>query len=319
MEIHQIRYFLAACNELNFTHAAKSCGISQPSLTRAIQLLEKEFGGDLFRRHRTRIAPTELGRIVRPYFEEILQTTFTAKRVAEDFTKRSSNDLRLGVMSTIGSALILKVLEQLRSAHPSIQLAVTEGNADSLEGSLLAGEIDAAIYSRPFKEKNSRINHIELFSERMMIAVAKSHRLAKYEAVDPSDLVGEAFVRRRSCEFSDIVSFHKSARDNSACRTTPQPNVYESDREECVLAMIAGKFGFGFLPEHSIRHEHIVARPLVSPAYYRRVLLATIADRPHSHAAGALVNDAMRSKWVELFDTPHNFIPDNVVAVNVFT
>jgi hypothetical protein len=45
MEIHQARYFLAVCSELNFTRAARRCNISQPSLTRAIQKLEEEFGG----------------------------------------------------------------------------------------------------------------------------------------------------------------------------------------------------------------------------------------------------------------------------------
>jgi LysR family transcriptional regulator, hydrogen peroxide-inducible genes activator len=35
MELHQARYFLAVCNDLNFTRAAKRCNVSQPSLTRA--------------------------------------------------------------------------------------------------------------------------------------------------------------------------------------------------------------------------------------------------------------------------------------------
>jgi DNA-binding transcriptional LysR family regulator len=36
MQMHQIRYFLALCEERSFTRAAKRCGISQPSLTNAI-------------------------------------------------------------------------------------------------------------------------------------------------------------------------------------------------------------------------------------------------------------------------------------------
>lgn len=52
MELHQVRYFLAVCDDLHFTRAAKRCNVSQPSLTRAIQMLEKEFGGDLCDRKR---------------------------------------------------------------------------------------------------------------------------------------------------------------------------------------------------------------------------------------------------------------------------
>ncbi len=50
MEMHQIRYFLALCEELNFTKAAERCNVAQPSLTRAIKLLEDEFGGVLLHR-----------------------------------------------------------------------------------------------------------------------------------------------------------------------------------------------------------------------------------------------------------------------------
>ena len=50
MQMHQVRYFLALCEERNFMRAAKRCGVAQPSLSRAIKLLEKEVGGLLFDR-----------------------------------------------------------------------------------------------------------------------------------------------------------------------------------------------------------------------------------------------------------------------------
>ena len=48
MEMHQVRYFLAVAQELNFSRAAEKCNVSQPSLSRAIQQLEGELGGPLF-------------------------------------------------------------------------------------------------------------------------------------------------------------------------------------------------------------------------------------------------------------------------------
>ena len=54
MEMHQIRYFLAVCQELNFTRAAETCHVAQPSLTRAIKLLEEELGGLLLVREAMR-------------------------------------------------------------------------------------------------------------------------------------------------------------------------------------------------------------------------------------------------------------------------
>ena len=58
MEMYQVRYFLALSRTLNFTRAAYECNVAQPSLTRAIKLLETECGGPLFTASaKTRISP----------------------------------------------------------------------------------------------------------------------------------------------------------------------------------------------------------------------------------------------------------------------
>ena len=68
MEMHQVRYFLAIADELNFTRAAERRKASQPSLTRAIKQLEEEFGGPLFHRERAKTHLSDLGRIVLPHW-----------------------------------------------------------------------------------------------------------------------------------------------------------------------------------------------------------------------------------------------------------
>src|SRR6516165_7890858 len=75
MEMHQIRHLFAVYEHLSFTQAARKCHVTQPSLTRAIQLLEKEFGGYLFHRKRSRIHLTELARIVQPYWQATTNTS----------------------------------------------------------------------------------------------------------------------------------------------------------------------------------------------------------------------------------------------------
>jgi len=82
MQMHQIRYFLALCEELSFTRAAKRSGVSQPSLTNAIGALERELGGTLFQR-RPFIALTVLGRAMHPYLYRIAQTADHAREAAQ--------------------------------------------------------------------------------------------------------------------------------------------------------------------------------------------------------------------------------------------
>jgi DNA-binding transcriptional LysR family regulator len=82
MEMHQIRYFLALCEERSFTRAARRCGISQPSLTNAIIRLEQELGGALFQRKRA-IVLTMLGHALHPYLQRIAENADHARNTAQ--------------------------------------------------------------------------------------------------------------------------------------------------------------------------------------------------------------------------------------------
>jgi DNA-binding transcriptional LysR family regulator len=85
MQMQQVQYFLALCEELNFSRAARRRGVSQPTLTTAIRALERELGGALFHR-KPSIALTELGRLVRPYLNEIVRNADHAREVARRLT-----------------------------------------------------------------------------------------------------------------------------------------------------------------------------------------------------------------------------------------
>ena len=75
MDMRKIAYFLAVCEELNFTRAARRCNVAQPSLSAAIKRFEKELGGQLFVRSITGVQLTRLGHALRPHFEKIIQCT----------------------------------------------------------------------------------------------------------------------------------------------------------------------------------------------------------------------------------------------------
>ena len=87
MEMHQVLYFLAVCEELSFCRAARRCGVSQPSLSNAISALEQYLGGALFLR-KPSIALTGLGRAIRPYLEEIARNADGAREAAQALVLR---------------------------------------------------------------------------------------------------------------------------------------------------------------------------------------------------------------------------------------
>jgi LysR family transcriptional regulator, hydrogen peroxide-inducible genes activator len=291
MEIHQVRYFLAVCEHLNFTQAARKCHVTQPSLTRAIQQLEKEFGGYLFHRERSQINLTELGKIMLPYLREVWEQTQVAKRQAKDFAARAPTQLNLAIMCTIAPALLIQMFGRFRAARPEIKLDLIDATAQSIEEQLIGTKTEVAIYCRPDRAPDPRLNYLALFREQMMIVLPPDHRLATRDVIEIKDLAGERYVQRALCEFNDMVDSVFDAREVD-CET-----VYRSDRDDWVLAMIASGFGFGFFPKYSIEHPGVVAIPLVDPEFWREVCLTTMKGRPYTLAVGALVHEAMRSSW----------------------
>jgi DNA-binding transcriptional LysR family regulator len=291
MEMHQVRYFLAVAEELNFTRAADKCHVAQPSLTRAIKLLEQEFGGALFHRERANTHLSELGRMMLPHLQAIYEESNTAKQLARDFGKLKRTVLRLGIMCTIAPGQLVELLSSLQGRYPNVELSIVDASARELCRKLVEGELEIAIYCLPDQgDGDERVHAMPLFREQMMIVLPASHPLASNNAIRPKDLHGGHYLNRANCEFNGYAGkfFEEGVKWKM---------VYRSERDDWILAMIKSGLGFGFMPEHSVDDPGVVARPLVDPEFWREVNLVTVRGRPHSPAVGALVREAMRVKW----------------------
>ena len=123
MELHQVRYFLALCQEKNFTRAAKRCGVSQPSLSNAIRRLEQELGGHLFHRSRVNCPLSELGQEVWPHLAKLDQCAHDARRQAARFFDRATG---------LGRSLGTGAIDQ-QANHPR-QFGIHLVNPEQQEG-----------------------------------------------------------------------------------------------------------------------------------------------------------------------------------------
>ena len=106
MELNQIRYFLNLADTLNFTEAAMRSGVSQPTLTRAIQRLEQELGGTLVYRDGKDSRLTALGREIRSEFAAIADSEQRVRAISLNRVRGRRENLTLGVVNTIAPALI---------------------------------------------------------------------------------------------------------------------------------------------------------------------------------------------------------------------
>ena len=204
MEFQQVRYFVALCETLNFTRAAEQCNVTQPSLTRAIQALEAEFGGPLLHRERNNTHLTDLGHIVRPYLEALMTQIVTAKTRASEFAQIKDVSLAVGMMCTIGPQRLIGLMKKYRDQYPGVYITLRDANGKTLQKLLDEGEIDVAVLSFP-GETPDRFHAQPLYSERFVIAFAEGHEFEKLNAVRLRNLHQKLYLSRVNCEFGEYM------------------------------------------------------------------------------------------------------------------
>ena len=299
MELHEIRYFIAVSETLNFTRAAERCSVSQPALTRAIKNLEDKLeGGPLVHRERGNTHLTELGNTMLPYFQLMLTNLQEAQVKARSYVAMSGTALTIGLMCTIGPKLLVDLFAEFGETHPGMEINLVDGPVPLIEEQLAKGALDVAIYCKP-ETLDDRFYALPLFRERFMVALPPPHPLATQNGIRMRDLHQQRYLGRANCEFYARL---RQIRLDIGGIEFKRP--YSSDRDDWVQSMVMAGLGFTFIPEHSVGLPGLVVLPLVEPEVWRTVHLVTVRGRPHSPAVGAFVREARRHGWAGKIDAP---------------
>src|ERR1700760_2479895 len=139
MELHQVRYFLAVASTLNFTRAADMCNVTQPALTKGVQKLEQELGGQLIYRERQLTQLTDLGKEVVPMLERTLASAEAARRRAQEFQRKEVAPLKIGLAPSISVSLVLDPIAEIAKFVPGLHVDLRGGAAENSADSFLGG------------------------------------------------------------------------------------------------------------------------------------------------------------------------------------
>ena len=290
MEMHQVRYFLAVCDLLNFTRAAERCNVSQPALTRAIKKLEEELDGPLFRRERNLTHLTELGRMMKPHLEQSLASTMAAMATAQEYQSLEKAPLKLGVMCTIGPNRLIGLMAKIRRDLPGIEMTLHDVVPGEMVERMLAGSLDVALFGLP-EDLPERFDRRPLYRERYVVAFPPGHRFEKLNVIRLSDMNDESYLARLNCEYTDHIA---GLLDKSKVSLEIR---YASEREDWVQSMILSGMGSTFLPEHLSLHPDLPMRLLAEPQITRQIELVTVAGRRFSPAVDAFVRLVETHNW----------------------
>jgi DNA-binding transcriptional LysR family regulator len=290
MEMHQVRYFLAAVNELNFTKAAEKCNVSQPSLTRAIKQLEGELGGDLFRRERPQAQLTELGERMLPLLKQCYESALGARSLASAIKSGEIGTLRLALSRTIELAPLLCHFEQLARLFAGLDMKLQRGTVQEVVEHLKRGDAELAVGGE-IGEEWERLDKWPLFTERFDLILNGKHELANKGNLDFDQLRQQRFLRRAFCE--NIEQTSAILRDHNidverGCEVT-------SERD--LIALLEAGFGVAIAPR-SLRTAATLTRvPVNGLELSRTVYVYGVAGRQRTPVAATMLKMLRAYDW----------------------
>lgn len=209
MELIQMKYFLAVAREESISKATDFLYITQPSLTRQIQKMEKEVGQPLFTRGK-KMRLTEAGQLLRRRAEEILSLYEKTERELICPQASIGGDVYIGGGETRAMKYLLDAAQKMREQFPNIKLHIHSGDIADVCEHIDKGLLDFGLVIEP--ADLSRYESLRLpYREVWGLLMEKTHPLAAKESISPQDLRGIPLIQsRHSLLRSNVTEWYRS-------------------------------------------------------------------------------------------------------------
>lgn len=193
MELRHLRYFLMVAREGTISGAAAALHVSQPSLSRQMQELERDLGVRLFDRGSRRVSLTEPGMRLRRRAEEIVDLV---GRTEDEFRLTAdtlAGEVRVGGGETPAMGLVADAMAAFVDAYPLVRFSLFSGNAESVGERLDSGRLDFGVFIG--HADLSRYEFLQLPArDRWGVFMREGDPLAALDAVGPEDLAGRSLI-----------------------------------------------------------------------------------------------------------------------------
>jgi len=145
MDLDRLRLFLAIVRTGSMSAAARHVHLTQPAVSRSVQLLEEAVGAPLFVRAGRSVVLTAAGRALVPRAEALLESEQRMRLEVQRCAERDYFDLRLGVVDSVAAGLLPEVARPLLDAFPGLALKISTARSAALLQRIGDGELDLAV------------------------------------------------------------------------------------------------------------------------------------------------------------------------------
>ena len=212
VELRHLRYFLMVAREGTISGAAAALHVSQPSLSRQMQELERELGCRLFDRGSRRITLTETGMRLRRRAEEIVDLVGRTEDELRLSTDTLAGEVRVGGGETPAMGLVADVMAEFVDAYPLVRFSLFSGNSENVSERLDTGRLDFGVFIG--HADLSRYEFLQLPArDRWGAFMREDDPLAALDAVTPVDLARRSLILSEQASREMGAWFHRDLED----------------------------------------------------------------------------------------------------------
>ncbi|HEV3187472.1 MAG TPA: LysR substrate-binding domain-containing protein [Acidimicrobiales bacterium] len=291
--IQQLRCFVAVALTQQFTVAAASLNMAQPSLSQQIRHLEEVLGAALFQRSYRPVRLTDAGLELLPLARRVVNDLDDIFERVSDVTALRRGHVTVGATPSLGATLMPEALARFRRRYPGITVTFVERHSNELLDELESAALDLALVILPIPRPT--LDSVVVATETLVVVVATDHPLAGRDLVSIRDLDGVPMIMFR--EGYDV----KNATMDAFARADVTLNVALDGAEMgSVLSFVAAGMGAAIVPSIVAYANPDVKVLLVGPPTLQRTIsLVRPLRHVSSQAATALsteITDYLRER-----------------------
>lgn len=249
MDLHQLRCFVTAAEELHFGRAAQRLEMLPSALGRHMRLLEEDLGTRLMTRTTRSVTLTDDGAILVKEGRALLEQADALVAKFRTRGRKQAATVRVGAIDSAAAGLLPMLLRDFRERRPDVTVQLVEDKTIRLLPRLLSGRLDLA-FVRPTESPDKRLEFMFLFHETAVVAVSDHHPLASRKCVTVADLVDQPLIvpERRSRPHSHDLTITLFAEAGLQARIAQI-----ADEKQTIVNLVAAKLGVAIVPKWTSR------------------------------------------------------------------
>ncbi|MBC7450259.1 MAG: LysR family transcriptional regulator [Cytophagales bacterium] len=246
LSIQQLLYFKYVVDTGSLTQAAAACFVSQPALSMQLKKMEDETGLILIDRSRQPMLPTEAGKKVYQYAQQILGKMNELEDSLSTFKDSVEGQLHIGIIPTLAPYLLPHFIGNFTKAYPKLQIRISELKTENIIRKINTDQLDAGILITPIKEPY--IKEQPLFYEEFKAYIKTSDKkIAAKEFISMEELLDHRLwmLEEGNCFRDQTINLCGIAQTNYREGYFN----YESGNIETLLRMVDTEGGVTLVPE----------------------------------------------------------------------